>query len=245
MVAVGTWVVVDDLRPARWLTESIDSFAVDVGSLVPATFGAYARVLHPAYNGGDRVSWAQIADANHRIAHPQMQFNRLIGYASRYSPGYRVEQPGVVDEAPAVGSLPPDVAAPLVRTLARHTASSDDCWFAVWDGWSYLDEMFSNQPTFELPQRNYHLAHGPLATATQSVSTYPFSHQSCNLWWPDDHAWCVATEIDFDSTYIGASEACIEELLANPDLEAMPLNLTAGVTADSDTLNPPEPDLPT
>ena len=89
MVAIGALVVVDDLRSAQWLTESIRDFAVDVGSLVPATFGAYARVLHPAYNDGERVSWAQIARANHRTAHPQMQFNRLIGYGSRYS------QPGV------------------------------------------------------------------------------------------------------------------------------------------------------
>jgi hypothetical protein len=61
MVAIGAFVVVDDLRPARWLTESINSFAESVGSLMPATFSAYARVFHPAYEGGDSVSWAQIA----------------------------------------------------------------------------------------------------------------------------------------------------------------------------------------
>jgi hypothetical protein len=57
------------------------------------------------------------------------------------------------------------------------------------------------------------------------------------LWWPEDHAWCVATEIDLDSTYLGASLACVEELLANTELEAMPLDVTAGITADSDPLN--------
>lgn len=237
MAAVGALLVVDDLRPAQWLTESISGFAVDVGSLVPATFGAYARVLHPAYNDGDRVSWAQVARAHQRIAHPQMQFNRLIGYASRYSPGYRDKQPGLFDEAPAVGTLPAEVAAPLARTLAAHTTSTDDCWFAVWDGWGALHEVFSGRPTFQLPNRNYHLARGPLAAAAQSASSWHL-HQSCNLWWPDDHAWCVATEIDLDSTYIGASEACIEELLANPDLETVPVSRTAGTTADSDTLNP-------
>jgi hypothetical protein len=147
-----------------------------------------------------------------------------------------VKQPGVVDQAPAVRAT--DVAAPLARTLATHTTPTDDCWFAVWEGWGYLDEAFSGRPTFALPQRNYHLAHAPLAAAAQSVSYHPNVHLSCNLWWPDDHAWCVATEIDLDSSYIGASEARIEELLANQDLEAVPLSLTAGTTADSDTLNP-------
>ena len=129
------------------------------------------------------------------------------------------------------------MAALLVRTLARHTTSADDCWFAVWEGWGALDDAFRGQPTFGLPNRNYHLASGPLTAASQSVSSWHL-HQSCNLWWPADHAWCVATEIDLDSTYLGASEACIEQLLANPDLEAVPLDRTAGITADSDTLNP-------
>ena len=47
----------------------------------------------------------------------------------------------------------------------------------------------------------------------------------------------MATEIDLDSTYVGASEACIEELLANSELEVARLDVAAGVTADSDTLN--------
>jgi hypothetical protein len=243
VAAVGALLVVDDLRPAQWLTENIRRFAVDVGSLVPATFRAYARVLHPASNGGDRVSWAQIADANHRIAHPQMQFNRLIGYASRYSPGYPDRHPGLFDKSPAVGVLPAEVAAPLAQSLAAHTTSTDDCWFAVWEGWGRLDGAFRGHPTFQLPNRNYHLAHGPFAAAAQSVSSDTGVHLSCNLWWPADHAWCVATEIDHDSTYIGASAACIEDLLANPELEAVPVGLTAGVTGDSDTLNPVrEPD---
>ncbi|MEE6140595.1 hypothetical protein SKC41_30325 [Mycobacterium sp. 050128] len=241
MVAVGALDVVDDLRSAGWLTESVRSFAVNVGSLLPDTFAAYARVFHPAHNGGELVSWAQIARANHKTVHPQMQFARLIGYASRYVPGYRDTQPGLFDEAPEVGSLPADIAGPLVQALARHTTTADGCWFAVWHGRGDLDEAFHDQPTFALPQREYHLARGPVTAAAQSWATYPGRHLSANLWWPGDHAWCVATEIDFDSTYLGASEACVEELVANSELEVMPVDVTAGITANSDTLNPVKP----
>lgn len=250
MVAVGGLDVVDDLGPARWLTESLCGFTKNVGSLVPATFAAYARVLHPAYNHDgepELVSWAEIARANHKIVHPRMQFTRLIGYASRYVVEYHDSQPALFDEAPAVGTLPPDTAASLARTLSRHTTSADHCWFAVWSGFGDLDQAFHDRPTFALPGRDYHLAHGPVAAASQSVGTdiHYSSHRSANLWWPDDHAWFVATEIDLDSTYLGASQACIEELATNSDLEAMPLNVTAGITADSDTLNPAPPgDLP-
>lgn len=238
VVAVGVLDVVDDLHPARWLTESVCSFADNVGSLVPDTFAAYARVFHPAYNGGELVSWARIARANHKTVHPGMQFTRLIGYASRHLPGYCDTQPGLFDEPPEVGTLPPDIAASLAQTLARHTTTAEHCWFAVWHGRGDLDRAFHDQPTFALPQREYHLAHGPLAAAAQSLATYPGRHLSANLWWPDDHAWCVATEIDFDSTYLRASEACVEELVANSGLEVAPLDVTAGITADSDLLNP-------
>jgi hypothetical protein len=237
VVGIGALQAVDDLRPARWLIDNLRSFAENVGSLVPAGFEAYARVFHPAAIGGVAVSWAEVARANHKLAHPQMQFNRLIGYASRYDSGYPNRQLGVFDEAPKVGVLPRDVAARLTPTLAGHTTVADRCWFAVWDGRGGLDPAFHDRPTFQLPCRNYHLARGPLAAAAQSVGSPP-RHLSANLWWPDDHAWCVATEIDLDSTYLGASEACIEELVANSELEVLRLSLTAGITAHSDTLNP-------
>jgi hypothetical protein len=233
---IGALEAVDDLRPARWLIDNLRSFAENVGSLVPAGFQAYARVFHPAAIGGAAVSWAEVARANHKLVHPQMQFTRLLGYASRFDSRYRPRQSGVFAAAPKVGTLSPDVTAQLTTTLARHTATADHCWFAVWDGFGSLDPAFHDRPTFPLPHRNYHLARGPLAAAVQSVES--FGHRSANLWWPDDHSWCVATEIDLDSTYLGASEACIQELLANSQLEAAQLDLTAGITADSDTLNP-------
>ena len=32
-----------------------------------------------------------------------------------------------------------------------------------------------------------------------------------NLWWPDDRAWCVASEIDLDYTLVGGpDELCVE-----------------------------------
>jgi hypothetical protein len=43
---------------------------------------------------------------------------------------------------------------------------------------------------------------------------------SPNLWWPDDRAWCVASEIDLAWTYVGGTEALINDILANSQLEA-------------------------
>jgi hypothetical protein len=58
-----------------------------------------------------------------------------------------------------------------------------------------------------------------------------------NLWWPDDRSWCVASEIDFPYTYVGGSQELIEEILADPSLEALPAALDHGITAFSDKVN--------
>jgi hypothetical protein len=62
---------------------------------------------------------------------------------------------------------------------------------------------------------------------------------------PISHIMCAAAKVPLPhnaSSVRGpnhrSSEACIEDILANSELEAMPLGPTAGITADSDTLNP-------
>jgi hypothetical protein len=244
VVAVEALLAVDDLRPAQWLIDNATGFPHDVGSLLPTTFGTYARVFHPAYNGIEKVSWAHIAHFNKKMVHPHMQFSRLLGYASRFAAGYRDSQQDLFDAAPKVGDLPAVTADAVARTLARHTAGDDRCWYAVWNGWGQRDlqSKFHNRPTFELPGRAYYLARGPLAAVGQSAGVTPTGHVPCSLWWPDDHAWCVATDIDLDSTYIGGSGACIEELLTDPEIEVAQVNPVAGIGANSDTLNLVEPE---
>jgi hypothetical protein len=59
------------------------------------------------------------------------------------------------------------------------------------------------------------------------------------LWWPDDRAWCVATDVDLMTTYVGGSQSCVDALTADGDLEAMPVQPDQRITWDSDNLNPP------
>ena len=47
----------------------------------------------------------------------------------------------------------------------------------------------------------------------------------------------VATEIDFNNTFVGGSAACIERVLAHPELEALPIAIDARVDAYGDTIN--------
>ncbi|WP_413768920.1 hypothetical protein [Rhodococcus pyridinivorans] len=61
---------------------------------------------------------------------------------------------------------------------------------------------------------------------------------SPNLWWPQDRAWCVATNIDPMASYVGGSRQCIEAILASPDLEAFEVAAEMSVQWDSDSVNP-------
>jgi hypothetical protein len=81
-----------------------------------------------------------------------------------------------------------------------------------------------------LPNRDYLLFRGPLAKA-EGWEDGP------NIWWPDDHAWCVASEIDLPYTYVGGPQELIDAIIEHPAIEALPAKLTDGITHSSDIVN--------
>jgi hypothetical protein len=234
--------LVSDLSSADWLAERIQRTPGRVGSVVPTGFEGYARLFHPAYRGSEAVwhsrpsvTWAEVARANRTVLHPESQFGSLIGWL--HPQGH--EQPGLWDAKPDEGILPIEQAAGLARVLAAHTATPDRCWFAVWDGWSGLAVDVVAAPKFQLPGRDYLLFFGPISSATQSLAREPWIWRSVNLWWPDDRAWCVATDIDLDSTYIGGPSECVTHLRTFPGLEVLAVDVANGITAFDDRVNPP------
>ena len=64
-----------------------------------------------------------------------------------------------------------------------------------------------------------------------------FVAQSPNLFWPADRSWCVATEIDVDSTVVAGSTALVEAVLARGDLEAWPVQPADLLSIDGDAVN--------
>jgi hypothetical protein len=211
-----------------------------VGALVPAVFEAYARVLHPAvrYAGDDdvEVPWSAVAAHNGTVAHPLMQWASITGSWDFVSSD---SQPPVWDAAPSEGHLPAPVAARLAAVLARHTATPAECLFGRWDGFGY--DLASPDVPPRLLLRGGHdvvLVRGAVADAVRNLAPEPHE-QSANLWWPTDQAWCVVTDIDLMSTYVGGSAACTAELLATPGVEAVPA--TPGDRVAIDAVNPRPP----
>ncbi len=240
MDRIGDYTTAPHAAPAGWVVAGLRGFAESVPSVVPAGLEAYARVFHPAQrrdgNHWTPVSWHQVACANRRVAHPAMQWCSLVGSCSLTGGGQ--SQPGVWDLEPAEGSLPRDLAPVLAEVLAGHTAMPERCWFGVWEGYGAL-AVPQDAAAFEIPSRRMLLLGGPIrAVGTASLCQAPF-WQSPNLWWPDDQAWCVATEIDLTTTYIGASQRCVQAIAEHAGLEAAAVEPTDGITHFSDSVNPP------
>lgn len=236
---IGELQLETDISPASWIEAGVRPRRFEVGSLVPDGFAAYARVFHPAYRRGEgrevEVPWSSVAASNDRVSHPAMEWIAITG-SWRYL--HRDSQAGLWDRAPEIGSLPPRQLARVATTLSQHTVAPEVCWFAVWEGYGALAVAVDDIPKF------VHAAPGPMAmfsgplSAAMTSFIEPIGHQSANMWWPEDHAWLVATNVDLMTTYVAASGACIDALVTDQDLEAMRVSVNQGVTSAADTLNP-------
>ena len=234
----GSVVLTRDTSAARWIQERLapwDRNGVSVGAVVPKGFDAYARIFHPVGRNRqgvtERIRWATVASWNGRTVHPEMQFDRIANpQGQNDSPDW--------DYPPQEGNLPREDAERLASLLRPHTTTQDGFWFCVWEGYGYFDaKRYRDLPRVTVPQRSYVLYRGPLDAVTSFH--WGWIWQSPNLWWPDDHAWCVATEIDLPETYVGGSQACIDAILSDDHLESIQTRSDARVDINADTVNPP------
>ncbi len=212
-----------DVSPATWLPARLGPWGRNVGSVVPSGYEAYGRLFHPldGRSSDEPKRWSDLARRNGRIVHPEMQLHALSG----------------PDPSPDAswGSLPLPERRVLVEALRPHTATPDRCWFCVWDGWGQIDDEGVTERV-ELPARTYLLSAGPIEGALAPTNLHGID-QSPNLWWPEDRAWFVCTEVDYAWTYVAGSGRAIADLLADPRLEVLAAQLTDSPFHDGDRRN--------
>ncbi|MCZ4078994.1 hypothetical protein O1W68_13655 [Rhodococcus sp. H36-A4] len=221
-----------DISEGRWVADSV-TFAptTTVGSLVPAGFDAYARILYPVRlsnpDGDSRlVRWSDIARHTGTIAHAEMELHALT---AKTGPGFLRSDP----PTPAAQVLDwREQLEGVVQVLAQHTSTPDDCWFAFWEGNTSLDDIRTTAPTVTIGGFDYFLLRGHGARATQ-----PFRALAPHIWWPADHSWCMVAHFDFPCVYLGGSHQAVGDVLAMPEIEAWPARVDQIVTADNDHLN--------
>lgn len=257
--------VVDGAAVGAWIEPRLGGEFGAVTLQVPKGFEAYARVFHPASNPeGKPVSWAEVASALGRTAHREMQWHALVGSSDTFNfTGSEWEggnpSLGEMDE-PELDGLCEVLAA---HTADPALCFFGVC---VISAWTWIEGVLSAEekrlPQLRLPmERDHVVLAGPLSAAAQighSVSErtdtmtfvaigteappetdHPdyFWRHSPNLIWPADRAWCVASEVDFDSTLVGGSVELIEAIVNAPDLEAWQVEPDDSLAADADKVN--------
>ena len=219
-----------DSGPADWVGERLLPLwsAADggqpVGAIVPTGFAAYARVFHDPTWGSKRIRWSDVAASTGRTAHPLMEWHRITKPAPDSDrPEWDREQGEPIEGEPSDADL-----QALVVALREFTKTPEQCWYCSWVGWAGSNETGA---VVRHPSRDYFLSSGSIDEAAG------FGEFPPNIWWPEDRAWCVASEIDLMATYVGGSEACIERLLTSDALEALAVAPDDRVDAKADAVN--------
>lgn len=202
------------LEATDWIRTWVPIFGRKVFKLLPGDFPAYARVYHPFNSTGKCFTWRE-----------QLEIARWQPRDTEEAADFALH--GARDGQARTGTLQKPIVEALLEHLGSATTTPDECYFAIWEGFGDLAVPDWLTPKLELPGRAYHVFTGPLPAALTSYDQMQFlhpewpHHRSANLWWPADHAWCVATEIDFAWTYVGASRECIDAVLADPRIESV------------------------
>ena len=239
-----------DTAAAEWLISRTDLFGENwVAGTVGSGFDAYARIFHPLDDDPGGPRWADVAASHRRTMHASAQWEHI---SAAVHPGESTDRGRGYPGEPLIGNLTKNALAALSTLLAGHTTTPDECWFAVWNGWGWQHpgahfvtratpigqpappvkhatsdrQLDLTGPQFSLPGRAYHLFTGPIDTALHIghwVTADWFDPQSPSIFWPTDHAWCVATEIDYDSTLVGGTRELVIDITNSPHLESLPI----------------------
>lgn len=240
--------LLSNATPGRWIEDALGSRFAHVESLVPKGYAAYARLFHPAMTQEYQpVRWSTVAEWSGKVYHSLMSFEGIsvpkLGYGSADRPW---------EHDPEEDRIEHDDIVELSRFLSDFTSTPDQYYFAVWDGYGSFSVGASvlmttsggisllppvgveNAQRIKGVGREYLLYSGP--PYFNDFFDFP-GLDGPNIWWPADRSWCVSTDIDLDSTYIGASEECIKRLLSHPSLEVLLTTSDAPVYMAADTIN--------
>lgn len=199
-----------DRHTANWVWTGLGApDAYRIGSVIPDGFSAYARVEHEPASGGR-----------------------------------------------AGRQLPEQALRNVFDILNVATTTPDQCWFCIWGAGGHLRTRTLTHPLNRLKRvtkrisngtvrlvdrgkhdvaehrlglpRMHHVYKGKLSEMSP-LHGFPWA-LTPDLWWPEDRAWCVASEKDFTWTYIGGSRSLVDSLLAHPGLRTREVRLDDPVT---------------
>jgi hypothetical protein len=235
--------ITNDVERGAWLAQRMAQATGSVSDVAGAEFDAYVRILHPLPDP-DRFReptldgswatrrWSTVAAEKGRTMHRLVQWGRLLG----------IDDPSQATTSD-VGWLDPGLIAALAPTLGDATTTPGDLVAGFWEG-GHGQEL-TRQRVMDGPGRSYVLAQTNIdeltdpawAAAMDPDHIDGLSTTSLELLWPEDHAWALGAEIDFDSTVIGGSRTLIDAILADRRFEAYEVAEDDDLSWNGDTIN--------
>ncbi|MGQ0816017.1 MAG: hypothetical protein ACT4O1_16420 [Gemmatimonadota bacterium] len=178
------------------------------------------------------MKWSEVADSCGRVVHAGMQWDKI---SAPVTGAQCFDSP---PREPEIGQMSPHLRAVLAQLLRSHTRA-EKIWMCFWEGFAGMSDVLGQAARVTLPNRTYYLVsadlmalrEGQLFTEGSGFAMTP------NIWWPDDHSWCVSTEIDFRFTLVGCSVQCMDELIAEPRLEVFQVDISDRADIGSDHIN--------
>jgi hypothetical protein len=197
---------VDDVGPAAWVIDALHDWPSGpfrVRHLVPPVFEAYARIPHappePVGELDEHVVGALTTVLAGRTATPEDCWFGLWSGFGLFEPAFARLRP-----AGSPGGRPADPRTRLAERAASRSAR----------------RAVRRPTTFDLlgGGRSYWL----LRASVRDARRFRFvgSFRAPTIWWPQDRAWFVHTEVDATATLVGGSRETVAELVAAEGLRA-------------------------
>ena len=175
-----------------------------VGALVPNDFEAHLRIWPPPDTDDFGADYAELHRLVASVGERHTSTPSEATFAIWDGHGFHIRT-----SALAWAHAPADEAERQAREAARARLREEDRHRNA-----AVRAAVATVPTIELPGRRYHVVTGPVAAVVDLREPDGAAWHHPDLWWPQDRAWFVATDVDFWSLYVGGSAAFAADVTA-------------------------------
>ncbi len=107
-----------------------------------------------------------------------------------------------------------------LTTLVTHTTTPTSGYAAIWEGWTSLGDPPPGAPRVAIPHRTMLLFTGRVDALRDAPALAWYGsalgfYQEPHLVWPEDHAWCLACEVDEEIEFTVGCSLAAAHALAN------------------------------
>ena len=185
-----------------WIDEACRTPWGTVGALVPNDFEAHLRIWPPPDTDDFWADYAQLHRVVGSVGERHTSTPSDATFAIWEGHGFSSRTTSVAWARPAADDAERQARHAELARLREEDRRRN----------AAIEAELSRLPAIERPGRRYHVVSGPVAAVVDLRDPDRAAWRNPDLWWPQDRAWFVATDVDFWSLYVGGSAAFTADL---------------------------------